>query len=157
VTKLLQATKVLDTIKKYAKKALEFAREILVKVMNFLKGLFGKKEDTTSAILQLVKDAKNDGRIKLDVDEFSETIQTRLAKEMPVLLATQSGKTISGSVITDFIDKMDVTDDILKKIDIKVTDTKESTARWYKPRLNFDADGNVTSNGNIAKGLSATY
>jgi len=52
----------MDAIKKYAKKALEFAREILVKVMNFLKGLFGKKESTSDDIEQLVKDAKNYGR-----------------------------------------------------------------------------------------------
>jgi len=106
------AKKVMDTIKKYAKKAFEFARVLLVKVMNFLKGLFGKKESTSDDIEQLVKDAKNDGRIKLDVDEFSETIQTMLAKEIPVVLMSQSGKSITGSVIEEFIDKMTVSNTV---------------------------------------------
>lgn len=134
------AKKVMDTMKKYAKKALEFARELLVKVMNFLKGLFGKKEDTAEAILQLVKDAKNDGRIKLDTDEFGKAVQERLAKEIPVVLAMHSGKTISGSVIEDFIDGMKVSNDA---VDDNVIDGYDPAKISDKYDAGFDESGDV--------------
>jgi len=40
--------------------------------------------------------------------KITEDVQTRLAKEMPVVLVQNAGKTISGTVIEDFLDDMSV-------------------------------------------------
>lgn len=83
--------KMVDKTKELAKKVWEFIRNLIAKVVKFVKGIFGKGDDTAEQLVELLKKAKSDGKTKLDADEFDEATRMRLAKNIKALIYTTKG------------------------------------------------------------------
>jgi len=83
--------KMVEKGKELAKKVWEFIRNLIAKVVKFVKGIFGKGDDTAEQLVALLKKAKTDGKTKLDVDEFDEATRMRLAKNVKALIYTVKG------------------------------------------------------------------
>ena len=110
VTYGAEGSNLLETAWKKAKevsaKIWAWIKELLTKTINFIKSLFGKKEDTYETLIKLLDDAKEDGRTTLTIKDFGEAVQDRLAKETPVTLKMLDGKDLTDSAISDSITAM---------------------------------------------------
>jgi len=132
------AKKVMEAVKKYSLKALELAHEILIKVMNFIKGLFGKKEATSDDIDKLVEKAKKDGRTALGETDFDDSTKERLLKELPMLIVENQNKELTGKVYEEYIDSMNVDSTLADSLGTKVVGNAIVMT-------GFDKDGKIDS------------
>jgi len=99
--------KIWKGIKDTAKKVWTYVVEFVTRIVNFIKGLFGKKDTTGEALVELLDKLKEEKKVKLEVDKFEDIVASRLVKEVG-LAAVVLNKKLDGNAITEFI-KIQVT------------------------------------------------
>ena len=114
--------KMMDKAKEYAKKAWEFVRNLIIKVVKFVKGVFGKGDDTAEQLKKLLKKAKDDKRTNLKATEFETNVAERLAKQVKLMVAEAGSKGVDDAAIKAHVDTMKtLVDGLSTDVDLSVT------------------------------------
>jgi len=121
-------TTMIKTLKKYVKKAWEFLVNLVSKVVDYIKGLFGQKGYAAAKLQKILDKAKEEGKTKLSKDKFDEEVAVKLASNNIGVIEAAGGalsvKSLQGQIkeISDFFDKRGSILASLKLLDKSVFD-----------------------------------
>ena len=93
--------KLIEKAKEYTKKVWDYIRNLVAKVVKYVKGLFGKGDDTATQLEDLLKKAKDDKRTNLKATEFDKATAKRLINNVKILAKKQGDKGINDSALMD--------------------------------------------------------
>jgi len=134
--------KMIDKAKEYAKKVWDFIRNLIAKVVKWVKALFGKGDDTATQLKELLKKAKDDKRTKLNTSEFDTTTATRLIKQVKYIAKLRGDKGVDETAVMDNLGVLSKGISAVKELSLK--DALGGTMITEATAAIENADDNIT-------------